>query len=106
MLHPELVSTWHRVSNHIVFLAARDEAALESIVQTLRHHDIKHKTFREPYFGDALTSVAIEPLLGGSQDVFVRDLVRRLPLALSRPPPSRSTSRPKTEHKSEQHTRE
>jgi len=78
------------VSNRIVMLAARDEDHLVSLVAKLQAHHISHTVFREPYYGDAVTAVAIRPLgdPDGMDDYVCLHVTRGLPLALSsRPPP-------------------
>ena len=79
---------WREVSNRIVMLAADDEQALLSLVAKLQSQDILHTVFREPYYGDAVTAVAIRPIgLGIAGDSCVCGVTGGLGLALSRAPP-------------------
>lgn len=65
-----------------MFLAAKNEEHLLALINQATQLGIHYRGFREPYYNDALCAVAFEP---GDQ---ARDLLRRLPLALSsRPPP-------------------
>lgn len=73
--HPAVARDWHKASNTLVVLAARDELALLWLAADAADAGYAHTMFREPDLGDALTAVALEPA--------AHRLVRKLPLALS-----------------------
>lgn len=73
--HPTVAAHWHKVSNTIVVLAARDELALSWLADDATETRIEHTRFREPDIGGSLTAVALAPTAAR--------LVRKLPLALS-----------------------
>lgn len=79
VLHPGPVLEWYRASNTIAFLAVPDELALFDLVDVARARGYTTAPFREPDRNDELTAVVLGPE--------AHRLVRRLPLALSRPSP-------------------
>lgn len=86
--HPDGMAHWREISNRIVMLAVHDEQALQSVVAKLQSRHIQHTAFREPYYGDALTAVAIRPIgLGIAGDACVCEVTKGLSLALGRAPP-------------------
>ena len=74
--HPETDQEWYSTSNHLAFLAAKDESALERLVEKARWEGVPVSIFREPDLDNALTAIAIAP--SGKK------LCRRLPVALMR----------------------
>ena len=58
---PEEFSKWHKVSNFVVVLAAKDEKSLRKFAQDLRKRGIGFKSFQEPDLGYELTSIALTP---------------------------------------------
>jgi peptidyl-tRNA hydrolase len=75
--HPEIAGAWHRGSNNIVLLEAKDERALVELWRRAWDENVPYSVFTEPDFGDATTAVAIGP--EGWR------LVSSLPLALREP---------------------
>lgn len=74
--HPAVDREWFTTSNTLVCLEAKTQDELHALVSKARSQGIPVSEFVEPDLDDALTAVAIGP--SGKQ------LVRRLPLALSR----------------------
>lgn len=75
--HPEIAGAWHRGSNNIVLLEARDEQALHALGARAGAAGVAWSMFREPDFDNATTAIAIGP--DGWR------LVSSLPLALREP---------------------
>jgi hypothetical protein len=71
--HPAVAAEWHRDSNTIAILAARNEPDLWSI--RARHGDLAHTVFFEPDLDGQLTAIAFEPAAARR--------LRNLPLALN-----------------------
>jgi len=76
LMFPEETKTWHKTSNHICFLEARDEEHLGQLMADARELGIYCARFHEPDFNDDLTAVVFEPTLKS------RELLKELPLAL------------------------
>ena len=74
--HPEIAKHWHINSKYLVYLSAKDESHLQSIINKLSEKGIKHSVFREPDIDNQLTAVAIEP------HIDLKRITSSLPLAL------------------------
>lgn len=75
LTHPEVAIDWHNISNYIVQLSVKDEAALHELRRKVEQNGLIHFNFREPAMNNAFTAIAIEP-----SDVTQR-LTSNLPLA-------------------------
>lgn len=53
--------TWFLSSNNLVLLAVPDEAGLLELARRIGEAGFATSVFREPDFGDSVTSVAVEP---------------------------------------------
>lgn len=74
MTYPDLTRDWHKQSQTLVLLSARDESTLEALSELLGSKGYTHLKFREPDLSDALTAIAAEPAAA--------ECFRSLPLAL------------------------
>lgn len=74
MQHPQEASSWHQLSNYLIFLSAEDESSLEKLIRKAESKGIKYTAFREPDIDNQITSVAFEPCEA------TRKLVSSLPL--------------------------
>ena len=74
--HPSPLRDWHRVSNTLAILAARDELALAWLCRDAIAAGLRHARFHEPDLGGALTAAAFEPA--------AKPLLKHLPTALTR----------------------
>ena len=72
--HPEVDRQWYEVSNHLAFLAVRNEQELEQLIEKAKWKGVPVAFFREPDRQNELTAIALGP--SG------RNLCRRFPLAL------------------------
>ena len=59
--HPEIAHEWYNISQYLVELSINNEADLLELSEKLRWKGILFSEFREPDFGNELTSIAIEP---------------------------------------------
>lgn len=59
--HTEIYREWHRISNYICVLAAKNEQELIRLIERLDKKQIKYSIFKEPDFDNELTAIAIEP---------------------------------------------
>ncbi|MEV4313298.1 hypothetical protein [Actinocrispum sp. NPDC049592] len=61
LTHPGLLTQWHKHSNTLVVLAARDELALTRCFTDAVSAGLRAVAFHQPDIGGALTAVALEP---------------------------------------------
>ena len=73
--HPQLAAEWHKESNYIVCLSAKDESELCHLAYTLESRGIPFIQFIEPDLGNQTTSIAAYGEEAGK-------LFSNLPLAL------------------------
>ena len=76
--HSEVAKTWHKNSNYIAVLSARDHTHLDQIRIACLDLEIKFSDFYEPDLDNRLTSIAIEPSEKSKR------LTSLLPLALKK----------------------
>lgn len=74
--HSDIANRWHRDSNYLVYLSAKDESHLFKLISKADNQDIKYSTFIEPDMGDQVTAIALEPCEAAKK------LCSSLPLAL------------------------
>jgi hypothetical protein len=77
-----VICDWHRSSNTLVLLCARDELTLGWLCDDAAAAGHRIVRFHEPDLAGALTAAAFEPA--------ARRFVAHLPLALTGPPSQRS----------------
>ncbi len=67
---------WHRDSNYVALLAAKDEEELNKLIEKAKEKGIKFVAFYEPDIDNQLTAVCFEPTDAA------RRLTSSIPLAL------------------------
>lgn len=58
--HSDKASAWYNISNHLGFLAAKDEQELKELIQRAEKRGLNISIFREPDLDNVITAVAIE----------------------------------------------
>ena len=76
LMFPEETKTWHKTSNHICFLEARDEEHLGQLMADAYKMGICCIGFHEPFYKNELTACVFEPTLES------KNLLKSLILAL------------------------
>jgi hypothetical protein len=56
----------------VIVLSIKNEEKLHSVLNKLKENNINHACFREPDIGNALTSIACEPVCSDEQRRFFR----------------------------------
>lgn len=59
--HPNRAGPWHKDSNYVVLLSAKDENHLINLIQKCELKELKYTAFREPDLENSITAIAIEP---------------------------------------------
>lgn len=59
--HPELAKNWFHNSNYLIFLSAKDEEELNSLIDRAQSQNIQVSVFREPDINNEITAIALEP---------------------------------------------
>lgn len=59
--HAQINKLWHKESNYLAFLAAKDEADLFNLAEEATKKGINFSLFREPDIDNQLTAIALEP---------------------------------------------
>jgi peptidyl-tRNA hydrolase len=72
--HMEIAKQWNQESNYLIYLSAKNESHLESILQKAEFRGLKTTSFREPDINNELTAIALEP------SDLTKKLVSNLPL--------------------------
>jgi peptidyl-tRNA hydrolase len=60
-VYKERCGEWYRNSEHIAFLAVKDEKELDALLQQAVEMHILAVEFREPDFDNQLTAICLEP---------------------------------------------
>lgn len=75
MTHPEIASEWHKNSNYIVCLSAKNESELYLLIDKLESQNIPFVKFTEPDLDNQVTSISAYGIDAGK-------LFSNLPLAM------------------------
>lgn len=67
---------WHRDSNYVALLAAKDEGELQKLIDKANQKGIRYVAFYEPDMDNQLTAICFEPTDAA------RRLTSSIPLAL------------------------
>lgn len=59
--HPQIARKWHKESNYLCFLVAKDEFELNNLIEKALALGLKISVFKEPDINNELTAIAIEP---------------------------------------------
>ncbi len=76
MQFPEEAKEWHKNSNYLCQLSAKNEFELEKLARKAEERGIKFIRFYEPDLDNQLTAIALEPGLA------TKKLTQKLPLML------------------------